>query len=618
MGIFVSMASHLNPSLKTIPFLKDVPGRALRAAGRGATWFSLPAGTALFEAGEPADCIYFVLSGTLGTFRKSQDSRTEFIGHVRAGEPVGEMALFLGGIDVDGDGLPDDAPHSQSVYALRDTEILKISREGFERIIKADPEILESIIRLILLRLKQSGLRSERAEPKVFALIGTSPTINLKLRARALQASLQRIGRDVHIVDETEGTDKPGTYFDALEAAHGLVILTAEVGDTAWYRLAIRQADRIWVMGRADARPSHPLLPQDDSPARALKLVDVVLLHQGRERLGSRPDDWRAAAGATRVFHWTGLENGDCDRLARVMTSTTTGLVLSGGGARAYAHIGVIRALREHGIPIDFVGGSSMGAVVGACLAMGWDDDEIDRRIRAAFVDSNPLGDWTLPVVAMVKGVRVNKRLKEHFGDAEISDLARPFFCVSTNLTDGSYRVHRSGLLREALRATISLPGILPPVIHDGDVLVDGAVLNNFPVNVMRDYHRGTTIGSDVARAPEGLRADEFIEPKGFLGWVSQHGFSSAPPIASLLMRSATLSMDPTEGRDLADVLILPQPDGVELRDWKAYEPAVEAGYAAAKQALGGWMPAKGTAVSSPVPLKPGIAPGPLSLQPVN
>ncbi|MEM0986446.1 MAG: patatin-like phospholipase family protein [Pseudomonadota bacterium] len=583
MGIFTSMADPMNPSLKTIPFLKDVPRRALRAAGRGASWFSLPAGQALFEAGEAADCIYFVLSGSLGTFRKSQDGRTEFVGHVRAGEPVGEMALFLGGIDMDGDGAIDDAPHSQSVYALRDTELLRISRAGFERIVKADPEILEAIIRIILVRLKQSGQRSERAEPKVFTMLGTSPTIDLRVRASALQVALRRLGLDARIVDAEEGTDKPGSFFDALEAAHDLVILIACSQDSGWCRLALRQADRIWVFGRADARPSDPLLPSDGSPARALKLVDVVLLHHGDGPRASRPDEWRAAAGATRVFHWSGMEGDDCDRLARVMTGRTVGLVLSGGGARAYAHVGVIRAAREHGIPIDFVGGSSMGAVVGACLAMGWDDDEIDRRIRKAFVDSNPLGDWTLPVVSMVKGVRVDRRLRDHFGETEIGDLARPFFCVSTNLTDGTYRVHRSGVLREALRATISLPGILPPLVHDGEVLVDGAVLNNFPVDVMRDFHRGQIIGSDVARTPQGLKADEFIEPKGFVGWVAQHGFSAAPPIASLLMRSATLSVNPSEGRDLADILVLPSLTGVELRDWKAYEPAVEAGYAAAK-----------------------------------
>ena len=587
MLMFAGMAEQFGPSLKSIPFLKEVPRRALRAAGREAKWFSLPAGTPLFLRGEMSDSIYFVLSGSLGAFRSSPDGRTELVGHIRAGEPVGEMALFLAQ-DENGDGQLEDAPHTNSVYALRDSEILCLSRKGFERLIKAEPEILEAMIRIILLRLKQAGRRSERAEPRVFTLVATSPTIDLRLRGEALQGSLERLGLTSCLVEEEEGDYKPASYFDDLERRFDIVILLTPIRDSSWYRLAVRQADRIWVLGRADARPSNPLMPADDSPARAFKLVDVVLLHHTVERRAASPDEWREASGASRIFHWCDMAGNDCDRLARVMAGRSVGLVLSGGGARAYAHIGVIRAMREKGLPIDFTGGSSMGAVVAACVAMGWDDDEIDRRIRKAFVDSNPLGDWTLPVVGMVRGKRVDARLKEHFAETDIGDLPLPFFCLSTNLTDGAFRVHRAGLLRRALRASISLPGILPPLVDDGEVLVDGAVLNNFPCDVMRDFHRGTLVGSDVARAPQGLSADEFVEPKGFFGWVFEHGFSNPPPIAGLLMRSATLHTDPNEGRDLADLLVLPELEDVELRDWKAYDRAVAAGYEAAIKALEG------------------------------
>lgn len=587
MLMFAAMAEQFGPSLKSIPFLREVPRRALRAAGREAKWFSLPAGTPLFLHGEMSDSIYFVISGSLGAFRNSPDGRTELVGHIRPGEPVGEMALFLAQ-DEDGDGELEDAPHTNSVYALRDSEILRVSRTGFERLIKAEPEILEAMIRIILLRLKQAGRRSERAEPRVFTLIATSPTIDLKLRGRALQASLAKLGLTSCLVEEDEGDHKPASYFDDLERRFDIVILLTPIRDSSWYRLASRQADRIWVLGRADARPSNPLMPENDSPARAFKLIDVVLLHHNIERRAASPDEWREASGASRIFHWCDMGGEDCDRLARVMAGRSVGLVLSGGGARAYAHIGAIRALREKGVPIDFAGGSSMGAVVAACVAMGWDDDEIEWRIRKAFVDSNPLGDWTLPVVGMVRGKRVDARLKEHFGEAEIGELDRPFFCISTNLTDGAFRVHRTGLLRRALRASISLPGILPPLVDDGEVLVDGAVLNNFPCDVMRDFHRGALVGCDVARAPQGLAADEFREPKGFFGWVFEHGFSNPPPIAGLLMRSATVNTDPNEGRDLADLLIVPQLEDVELRDWKAYDRAVEAGYEAALKALEG------------------------------
>jgi len=571
-----------NPGLKTIPLLKDVSQRAMRSAGKDARWFSLPAGQPLFLAGELADSIFFVVSGSLGAF----GAGNEFIGHIRPGEPVGEMALFLGGTDLNGDGVIENKPHTGSVYALRDSEVIALSRIGWNRLVKSEPELLEGMIRIILRRLGRSGKRDQAALPKVYTLLATSPTIDLRYRARALREELMKFGQKVAIIDEIQGDEKPAGFFDELEHNNDTVILIAAIGDSSWFRLATRQADRIWVLARGDARPSVPLMPEETSPAQKLKLVDVLLLHPGTERRAANPEDWRAAAGAQRLLHWYGDERQDAMRLARIMAGRSVGLVLSGGGARAYSHIGAIRAIREKGIPIDFAGGSSMGAVIAACLAMGWDDKEIDRRIRKAFVASSPLGDYTLPVVGMVKGKRVNARLQEHFGETDISDLKIPFYALSTNLTSGHVHIHRSGSLRQALRATISLPGILPPVVEGDDILVDGGVLDNFPVETMRDTHQGFVIGSDVSGQTEGLNREEFARPLNFFQWVARNGFSQPPPIAGLLMRAATVRNDPRLGRDLADVVILPELPGIELRDWTAYDDAVEAGYVAARAAL--------------------------------
>ncbi len=576
------MRTDFTRDLKTIPLLKDVSQRAMRSAGKEARWFSLPAGQPLFLAGELADSIYFVVSGALGAFGPS----SEFIGHIRPGEPVGEMALFLGGVDITGDGVPDDRPHTGSVYALRDSEVVALSRTGWNRLVKSEPELLEGMIRIILRRLGRSGQRDAATVPKVYTLLATSPTIDLRLRARSLREALLRFGQKVAIIDETQGHEKPAAYFDDLEQNHDTVILIAAIGDTPWFKLATRQADRIWVLARGDARPSVPLMPEDSSPAQRLKLVDVLLIHPGTERRAAGPQEWLAAAGANRLFHWFGDDEKDAMRLARIMAGRSVGIVLSGGGARAYSHIGAIRAIREMGIPIDFAGGASMGAVIAACIAMGWDDNEIDWRIRKAFVETNPLGDYNLPVVGMVKGKRVNARLEEHFGATEISDLRIPFYALSTNLTTGKVHMHRSGSLRHALRATISLPGILPPVVDGDDILVDGAVLNNFPVECMRELHQGFVIGSDVSGQPEGLDREEFVRPLNFWQWVARNGFSAPPPIAGLLMRAATVRNEPKLGHDRADVIILPDLPGIDLRDWAAYDAAVEAGYVAAKAAL--------------------------------
>lgn len=564
----------LAPALATVPFLRDAPARALKLAEKDTKYFGLPGGWRLFDVGEPSDTIYFVLSGSLGAFRTSQDGKLELMGHIRAGEPVGEMSLIAG------------EPHEHAVYALRDTELLSMSRSGFMQLVRSDPEILARLTRVIMVRMRQSRKKVSRtAEPRMFAMLATSPTIDLKLRARTLAAALAGMGLRAAIVGE-EAVNMPSAYFDELELRNDIVLMLATIGDTPWYRLTQRHADRIWLFARADARPSTPLLPDDPTPARQFRLVDVVLLHHGAERTAASPSEWRDAADAARIFHWDGLDEGDARRLARVISGRSVGLVLSGGGARAYAHVGAIRALREAACPIDFIGGSSMGAIVGASLAMGWSDEEIDRRMRKAFVETNALSDYMLPVVGLVRGRKVDARLKEHFGDTLIEELKIPFFCVSTNLTQGAFRVHTHGLLREALRATISLPGILPPIVSDNQVLVDGAVLNNFPVDVMRDVHRGRIIGVDVAQAPEGLSAEEFINPPGFFGWTARHGFRSPPPVANLLMRAATISINPNAHRNLTDLVIAPELAGIELRDWKDYQPAVDAGYESMREAL--------------------------------
>ena len=226
-----------------------------------------------------------------------------------------------------------------------------------------------------------------------------------------------------------------------------------------------------------------------------------------------------------------------------------------------------------------------MGGIIAACVAMNWSNEEIESRIRDAFVSSNPLGDHVLPVVALTRGKRVEERLEKHFDDMLIEELATPFFCVSSDIAEGSPRVHRRGRLRDALRASIALPGILPPVIDGDALLVDGAVINNFPTDVMAGMHRGLTIGIDVARRGT-IDIEAFRDPPNFFSWVAQHGVKEAPPIVSLLMRTATARHERTLKVHPADIMIAPSVPGVELRDWEEYDEAVSDGYNVTKAAI--------------------------------
>lgn len=562
-------------NLSFLPFLNKVEKDALKAVEHEVEWFCLPAGQMLFREGDDADAFYLVRSGALAAFRNGALGRSDLIGYIRAGEPVGEMSLL------------DETPHSASVYALRDSELVRLPKASFERLTRKHASLMRELARMMLVRLRGYD-RATGSEPKVFALVSTSPTIDMNYRATELKESLRRLGKSCFIGDES-CSEWSGQRLDAVEADHDIVLLTARMADPAWARRAMGRADRMWVFARADARPSRPLLPDDPSPAAKLKLLDVVLLHLGGIRQAAQPQDWIDASDASRLFHWRqDHARADADRLARTLAGKSVGLIVSGGGARAYAHIGALRALREAGMPIDFVGGASMGAIIAAGIALEWSDAEMGQRIRAAFVDSNPLDDWTLPVVSLAKGHKVDQRLKDHFGDIEIADLKRPFFCLSSNLGNGRPYVHRTGKVREALRASIAIPGLLPPVVDGNNILVDGAVFTNFPAQQMRAFHRGPVVGVDVTRA-QGLDPSDFIDPPNFFGWARHHGLKSLPPIASLLMRAATVGVADHRdvGRSAADLLILPETT-VDIRDWDHYEEVVRSGYDAATGMMAG------------------------------
>ncbi len=531
-------------------------------------WFSLTGGMELFRQGEEADAIYFVLTGRLIVVRAS-DAGEEVLGYVRSGEPVGEMSVLAADL------------RSASAYALRDTELLAIDKLDAEHLLETCADFSHALANSIVKRARHPNDSFKHASPRVFALIGSSPSIEIEAHARHLAETIARYGRKTFVVNDPEQFGDG--EFDDLEAANDVILLTARVGGSFAFRFALRHADRFFVFARQDARPPRPfpLTPTDDAPARRFRLVDVVILHEGM-KTGSVAD-WVDAIDAHRIFHISG--NRSEERLARAIAGRTVGLVMSGGGARAYAHIGAVKALRERKVPIDFLAGASMGAIIAACVAMGWSDEEIEIRIRDGFVNSNPLGDHVLPVVALTRGLRVEERLKRHFGDTRIEDLEIPFFCISSEMTRGVTRIHRRGLLRDALRASIALPGILPPVVDEGDLLVDGAVMNNFPTDLMTNLHRGVTIGIDVAR--EGsISPDAFVDPPDFLEWIWRHGFRSAPPIVALLMRAATARQELRPKDSPADILITPDVAGVELRDWKEYDRAVIDGYAATLGAL--------------------------------
>lgn len=564
----------------TLPdFMADTAlARLFAREGRegDAAWFSLPGGSLLYAPGEASDHLYFLRTGRLGAFRREEGQEPQFLGVIRPGEPAGEMAMIAG------------APHSAHMVALRDSEVLALPRTAFFEAVEQDPDVMIELSRLMIRRARQAGAHASIGDPSVYGFIAASDGPPIRPIIERIARCIASLGYAV-TVEGGESLLAPTEWFSRVERTHDFVLYVAEMHETAWKHLVGRQVDRLFRVGRGDRPPPGELPTYASRPLQAQRLIDLILIQPPAAKRPQGSQAWVEATDAARLFHLR--ENGlaDVERLARVLTGQSVGLVLSGGGARAYAHVGAVQALRERGVPIDFVGGASMGAIVAAGLAMGWDDGEMETRIRQAFVESSPLDDIAFPLIAMTRGEKVKDRLHEHFGDIDIADLWLPFFCVSSNLTSGAYHLHRTGALHRALRASISLPGVLPPVTDGEAVLVDGAVMKNFPADVMRAFQLGPIIGVDVTRG-RSITADDIVTPPSFWRWLVSGEWRKGPPIVALLMRAATVSTsrDLAASREASDVLVTPKLEGVDIRDWKAFEPAVAAGFEAAAMALDG------------------------------
>lgn len=525
---------------------------------------ALRAGDILFKEGETGDAIYFVVSGTLGVFVATGKEEQRLINLVGPGETVGEMALLSG------------EPRSATVAAVRDTDMLRLPKGRFDELLTTSPQLIAEFLPILIARLRRAkNLNNFSIKASIIAFVPISPGIDA---ARVQQRVYQRVAKwqfrpmtiDAAAVDQSNG------WFNEQEAKHDYLFLIGSASNPKWNERCMRLADKILLIARGKHFPQEQCDTIRFRQRAPHQLVDLVLLHNDDKLVPSRTSHWLNTIPVKRHFHIREQCKQDWDRLARVTTGQALGLVLSGGGARAFAHVGVYRAFVELGLPIDYVGGTSMGALIAAGIAADWSAEEMSDRMRCAFVQSNPLSDYTIPVVGLVKGKKVARLLNEYFGDLLIPDLWRPFYCISSNLTLGGPHVHRRGPVAEALRATTALPGILPPVIRNNCVLADGAATCNLPVNIMRSNHRGPVVAVDVAR---DLAMDaQALKNDMDRPWIKR---LARLPILSILMRSGTIAGEASNRNQAAnaDVVIMPPLGDIEIRDWKAFDKAAEIGY---------------------------------------
>ncbi len=542
----------------------------------------VPSGRTVVERGTASDSIYIVATGRLCAVLPD-GSIAGTIGRL---EPIGEIGALSG------------EPRVASVHAVRDSLLLRLPGDHLYDVITRHPEALIEMTRVIIHRLRHNreAQRVERhRQTRSFAVIPATPGIDAAMVARQLSMALSPVCAPVLIdaaavdaalgpgasqarTDDGEPNQRLVSYLNQIEIERTHLIYLAGSDADPWARRCMRQADRILFV--VDAR----------TPAMATAMVDelrncgtrapvdlVMIRPEGAE--APALFSWRERVGAQSHYFVRREHGADFASLARQLTGRGVGLVLGGGGARGFAHIGLLRALRELQIPVDVVGGSSMGAFFSALLACGYDYHEILHIARETFVRNNHLNDYLFPTVALIRGRKFVRRLREIFDERLVEDLRKPFFCVSTNLTRGNALVHDRGPLYLWVATSMAVPGVAPPVVYRGELLCDGAVVNSLPTDVMQAMDRGPIVASDVST--EGGIAVPGIEGPDPEGLLRLRGGNDRPRLFSIMFRTATLTSESGTAQRAAraDVYLRMPVNGVALFDWKKLDDVVERGY---------------------------------------
>ncbi len=560
--------------LGSVPIFAALPAASLDVVARRARWVEVRAGEWLFREGAPAGGLFVLRSGRLQVLREAGDADVA-IRALGPGAVLGELAVLTG------------AQRSASVRARRDCRLLEVSSDTFLELLETDADFAVGITRTLAAQLQASRavtLPSDAVPPVIAVVSLAEADAGFAVR---LATGLAR-WRTVKVLTEEEAAeDGFGSALDRWERADDQVVLeVAAASGGEWTGFCLRQADRVLAFARD--RPSGTLDPH---------LAGADLAMVGWPRSKPALAAWMSAAEPRSVHKIRGgdLAADDLDALARRLAGRSVGVVLSGGGARGLAHIGVLEELLAAGIPIDRVGGCSMGALVGALFASGLGPDEIESQLRRELVERNPMSDYTLPLAALIRGRKAEAMLLRLFGQSHVEELQREFFCVTSDLVSSELVVHRTGLLYVAVGASFCLPGVGPPVASEDRLLVDGGVLDNLPVEAMATRGEGPIVAVDVSSRFEPPSRDAGGSRRRRLGRLSARlrraviGWDAPlPNLAETLTRTIVLgSIDTAEAaRRHADLVIAPAVGGIGLTDFERIGEIRAQGAAAARGVL--------------------------------
>jgi NTE family protein len=554
--------------LARVPMLAGLSAPMLEDLVRRARVVRVAAGDWLFREGDPGDAMYVVRAGRLQLFRDGEEAAG--VRELGRGSALGELSLLT------------SSPRSASVRAARHSELIAIDRDDFQRLLRDAPELALALTRVLgdHLRASRPMAPDVRPLPSTIALIALDPSAPVPDLAARLADALRQYGR-VAVLDGHEvGAPTPGTtpaaaYGPLLDRAEGdgdrvLLVAGSAAPDEPWTQFCLQQGDRLLAVGRE---------PRPGGAEARLELRGCDLVAYDVAPGSGALSGWAESLEPLETHAMCSGPGLDADvaRLARRLSGRSLGIVLSGGGARAFAHVGVLEELTAAGVAIDRVGGVSMGAFVGAMYASGMDADEMDAHCYEEWVRRRPLRDYTLPRHGLIRGARVEAMLRRVFGTLAIEELSRGFFCASADLRSGQLVVGRSGPLYESVGLSLCMPVLAPPQVRGRRLLVDGSLVDNLPMSTMAALGEGPMIAVDVKATfdRDGRARSRRDEPR-------------MPSLAETLTRVLLLASSNTSAaaRRYADLTIAPQSDGVGLLEFHQLDRAREAGRRAAREAL--------------------------------
>lgn len=554
---------------------------------------SIPSNHSLIKPDQVSKELFIVIHGRLQLKKKvNNNEQSSVINMVGRGEAICERNVI------------GEYHQDFEITAVRDSTVASLSQTSFEKMLQRYPlEINHTLVKSIISNLSNTSVH-KRHSAETFAIIPLTEDIDVSELSLLLSNGLNKYGslsiidservefsfqnNDISQVSFSDShNDTMLQWLSTQENAHRYVIYIVDPTLSNWTRRCLRQADHLLFIAKADNTPDINHYEQTIFDEVSIKSTrkTLLLVHNDDTRMPSNSSQWLAPRKIDMHHHVRLHNQPDFDRVARFLTGNAVGLVLGGGGARGFAHIGVIRALQDLDIPIDLVGGNSMGAVVAAECAMQWDYDTMISQTKKLCIEGD---EFTLPIVSLFSGNKITQNLKELFSNVNIEDLWHQFYSVSCNISRATIMTHKSGSLFSAVLNSNTPPGLFPPQVSNGDLLVDGALLNNVPVDVMRKYNEGgIIIAVDVNAREDLLNNTENVG--GMSGWkLFLNKFNPMvktikyPNMIEILSRASIiggLAQRKKMMNGIADLYLQPPVNKFSLRAYKRGDIIAQKGY---------------------------------------